>query len=272
MAKKRLMVVEDDFDVAEMLSAYFQSHDFEVFHAEDGSQGVEMALSHFPNVIVLDVELPYQDGYEVCLQLRQKALTKYIPIIFLTQRDKRADRVHGLELGADDYITKPFDVEELRLRVEGSIRRATRASLHEIRTGLPTGTLVENEIEQRKAQAQPFAELHLAIEGYSAYRDVYGFIAADEAFGFAGHCIQEVISEKGSSRDFVGVQEDHFVVLTAGDTASQIEAAIEDRFSEAIKAFYKFMDVDRGAVILESGSAQEKAAPLMHFQSLQAKV
>src|SRR4051794_25785019 len=110
MANARLLVIEDDYDVAEMLLMYFTSHHYEVHHADSGMMGITMARSKFPEIILLDVMMPDIDGYETCRLLRQASLTKYIPIIFLTQRDERANRVKGLELGADDYITKPFDL------------------------------------------------------------------------------------------------------------------------------------------------------------------
>ncbi|HEX2621674.1 MAG TPA: response regulator transcription factor, partial [Phototrophicaceae bacterium] len=141
MNNSRLLLIEDDHDVAEMLIMYFTSHNYDVLHADGGLAGIEIARTKFPALILLDVMLPYMDGYDVCRQLRQTSMTKYIPILFLTQRDERAAKVKGLELGADDYITKPFDIDELRLRVQGSIRRATRENLHEARTGLPTGPL-----------------------------------------------------------------------------------------------------------------------------------
>ncbi len=137
MAQKRLLIIEDDVDLHEMLATYFVSLGYVVFQAEEGSEGIALSRARFPNLILLDVMLPDMTGFDVCRALRTTTLTKYIPIMFLTQRDARADKVAGLELGADDYITKPFDIEELRLRVEGSIRRATRDHLHEPRTGLP---------------------------------------------------------------------------------------------------------------------------------------
>lgn len=267
MAKKRILIIEDDFDVAEMLVMYFKARDYEVIHAEDGRQGVEKAHTSFPSLILLDVMLPYIDGYEVCRQLRETALTKYIPIIFLTQRDERADRVRGLELGADDYITKPFDVDELALRVQASIRRATRTSLHEPRTGLPGGQLVTDELNERRAKGDHHTEIRLGIEGLNAYGDVYGFIAADEVFGYAGKCIQEVMSSEGTPDDFVGVIENQFVILTHVENPPKLEAAIKARFEEGVKAFYNFIDVDRGGVLLEPGTAHERLAPLMNFST-----
>src|SRR5690554_5286235 len=152
MAKKRLLIIEDDVDVQEMLAVYFESLGYEVLLATEGAEGIALARSKFPNLILLDVMLPDMDGFDTCKALRTSTLTKYIPITFLTQRDARADKVAGLELGADDYVTKPFDMEELRLRVQGSIRRATRDHLHEPRTGLPTGPMIRAELTRRAGQ------------------------------------------------------------------------------------------------------------------------
>src|SRR5690606_19782733 len=110
--------------------------------------------------------------------LRKMSLTKYIPTLFLTQKDERASKVKGLELGADDYITKPFDVDELRLRVEGAIRRATRENLHETRSGLPTGTFIQEERKRREGTS--FTELRFKLHGFSSYTDVYSFLAAND--------------------------------------------------------------------------------------------
>jgi CheY-like chemotaxis protein len=263
MSNKRILLIEDDFDVAEMLIMYFQSRGYDIFHAEDGHVGIEKAREHFPHIILLDVMLPYMDGYEICRRLREVSLTRYIPIIFLTQRDERADRVQGLELGADDYITKPFDLEELRLRVSRSIRRAEHTSLHEARTGLPTGPLVEDELNRRAARH----DLRLSLSGLSTYRDVYGFIAADEAFGFAGRCVQEVISAEGTPDDFVGVMGDQFVILTSAPQPHAIEAQIKDRFAGGVRAFYNFVDAERGGILVH-----DTLVPLMSLNPVQAAV
>lgn len=263
MSNKRILLIEDDFDVAEMLLMYFQARGYEIFHAEDGHVGITKARELFPSIILLDVMLPYMDGYEICRRLREVSLTRYIPILFLTQRDERADRVQGLELGADDYITKPFDLEELRLRVGRSIRRAEQTSLHEPRTGLPTGPLVEDELRRVTSRR----DLRLGVSGLSAYRDVYGFIAADEVFGFAGRCAQAVISAEGTPDDFVGVLDDQFVILTGAAQPSAIEAQIIDRFAAGVRAFYNFVDAERGGVLV-----QDTFRPFMSLRSAQAAV
>ena len=111
MGKARLLVVEDDVDIANILKIYFSGMDFEVdvTHAADALEKTKHVL---PHLIVLDIMLPDIDGYEVCRHLRTSTRTSHIPVIFLTQKDERSDRLQGLELGADDYVTKPFDIKE----------------------------------------------------------------------------------------------------------------------------------------------------------------
>ncbi len=272
MPSKRLLVIEDDYDVAEMLVMYFTSYQYEVFHADSGLAGVEMARTKYPQLILLDVMMPDIDGYETCRRVRQMTLTKYIPIIFLTQRDERANKVKGLELGADDYITKPFDIDELRLRVQGAIRRATRESLHETRTGLPTGPLVEEEIQRRRYLDRHYVSLQFGLEGYKTYCDVYGFVAGSEVFGYAARAMQQVVSECGTPDDFIGVIDDQFVILTDADKAAHIEQMVTRAFTDGVKAFYSYADVERGGLLVEAAGSGDQIVPFMGLVSLHASV
>ncbi|MDX1991992.1 MAG: response regulator transcription factor [bacterium] len=267
MANKRLLLIEDDYDVAEMLVMYFRSHEYDVLHADTGLAGIEMARTRFPNLILLDVMLPYMDGYDVCIKLRSTSLTKYIPIVFLTQRDERAAKVRGLELGADDYITKPFDIDELRLRVQSSINRATRENLHEPRTGLPTGPMVEEEINRRVMGDEAFTEIIYTVSQFAPYHDAYGFMAAADVLSHAGKTIQTVISEVGTPDDFVGILNDDFIVLTHTPNVEALDAEIKQRFEREVRAFYNFMDADRGGLLLNEGANNERLIPLMTFAS-----
>jgi DNA-binding response OmpR family regulator len=117
MSKGRILVVEDDFDISNMLRIYFGSQGYEVQVAQRGGDALAMTRKQLPNLIMLDINLPDINGYDVCQELRTTTRTSHIPIIFLTQKDDRPDKIRGLELGADDYITKPFDIEELKWRV-----------------------------------------------------------------------------------------------------------------------------------------------------------
>jgi len=246
----RLLLIEDDFDVAEMLLMYFEGLEYEVLHADNGTDGIELARTKFPNLILLDVMLPDMDGYEICYRLRNMSMTKYIPTLFLTQKDERASKVKGLELGADDYITKPFDIDELRLRVEGGIRRATRENLTEVRTGLPTGELVMEEREKRNGHSELVFHLH----GFNAYTDVYSFMAATDVLYHVGKTIRDVLSESGRNDDFVGFIDDKFIVLTDTRDVQALEDKITTNFKEKVRTFYSFADAERGGITLPDDS------------------
>ncbi len=265
MSRKRLLVIEDDHDVAEMLLLYFGAHQYDVVHAETGREGVDLARARFPHLILLDVMLPDMDGYEVCHTVRQTSFTRYIPIIFLTQRDERANKVKGLALGADDYVTKPFDIDELRLRIQSAIHRATRESLHEARTGLPTGQLVDDELQRRRTMNVPFTQMVLTVENFKPYSEVYGFMASDEVFSFTARAIQQVISTSGTPDDFVGITEDRFVVLTHAPDCTPLISEIQGIFQEGVKAFYSFKDVEKGGLVLNAGTGEQETVPLMQL-------
>src|SRR5947209_16098428 len=119
--KLNLLVVEDDEKILEAITEYFSRAGYNVQTAEDGLSGVQAALNDRPDAIVLDLMLPKMDGLAVCRELREKA--PYIPILMLTAKDDVVDKVLGLEMGADDYITKPFSLRELEARIKSVLRR-----------------------------------------------------------------------------------------------------------------------------------------------------
>ena len=123
MAKSKILIVDDEQDVTELLEFNLRQAGYDVISAEDGAAALKKAREVIPDLILLDVMLPEMDGTEVCKQLRRDPITSRIPIIMLTAKAAEIDRVLGLELGADDYVTKPFSPRELVLRVRGLLRR-----------------------------------------------------------------------------------------------------------------------------------------------------
>ena len=119
---KLVLVIEDEAPIVEILKFNLGKSGYRVLAAYDGEEGYRLALSEKPDLILLDVMLPKMDGFEVCKKIREKQST---PIIMLTARDEEVDKVLGLELGADDYCTKPFSVRELMARVKANIRRTS---------------------------------------------------------------------------------------------------------------------------------------------------
>ena len=120
--EKLILVIEDEAPIVEILKFNLTKSGYKVLAAYDGEEGYRLALTEKPDLILLDVMLPKMDGFEVCKKIREKHST---PIIMLTARDEEVDKVLGLELGADDYCTKPFSVRELMARVKANIRRTS---------------------------------------------------------------------------------------------------------------------------------------------------
>jgi DNA-binding response OmpR family regulator len=263
MAKTRLLVVEDDVDIANMLKIYFSGMGFDVDVAHRGADALEKTKHALPQLIVLDIMLPDIDGYEVCRNLRTSMRTSHIPVIFLTQKDERSDRLQGLELGADDYITKPFDIEELKLRVQGAIRRSERESLTDPRSGLPAGRLIEDQL-RRIIREKGWALLDMRVNYLEPFKDVYGFVAGDDVLRFTAMLITEVLDELGTKEDFVGhAGSDNFIVITSSDAGPAIKQRVKERFAAEVQTHYNFMDRLQGYMPAPKGNGVVEKIPFM---------
>jgi PleD family two-component response regulator len=263
MGKARLLVVEDDIDIGNMLKIYFSGMDFDVDVAVRGSDALEKTRQGLPNLIVLDIMLPDIDGYEVCRSLRTNMRTSHIPVIFLTQRDERSDKLQGLELGADDYITKPFDIEELKLRVQGAIKRAERESLTDPRSGLPAGRLIEEQL-RRIIRQKGWALLDTGISHFDPFKNVYGFVAGDDVIRFTSKLIGEVVDEVGTTSDFIGhAGGDNFIITTTEEKAEAMKARLKERFDNEVLIHYNFMDRQQGFIQSPASSETAVKAPFM---------
>jgi PleD family two-component response regulator len=265
MGTARLLIVEDDLDISNMLKIYFTGLGYEVDAAVRGSDALEKTKQVLPQLIVLDIMLPDIDGYEVCRTLRTNTRTSHIPVIFLTQKDERSDRLQGLELGPDDYITKPFDIEELKLRVQGAIRRAERESLTDPRSGLPAGRLIEEQL-RRIIRENDWAYMDVRLNYLGSFTDVYGFVAGDDVLRFTGMLIGEVLDELGTPTDFVGhAGGDNFVIITREETAAAIRDRLKQRFGEEVQTHYNFMDRMQGYIVAPASDGQSEQVPLMRL-------
>ncbi|MFC1907430.1 response regulator [Chloroflexota bacterium] len=130
MSAKNILVVDDEKRIVDIVQAYLERDGFQVMAAYDGNSALEMARRQTPDLIVLDLMLPEVSGWDICRALRQES---DIPIIMLTARDESSDKIVGLELGADDYVTKPFDPKELVSRIKAVLRRTEGRMAHQAR-------------------------------------------------------------------------------------------------------------------------------------------
>jgi two-component system, OmpR family, phosphate regulon response regulator PhoB len=129
MGKSKILIVEDDPDISELLQFNLEKNGYAALRCEDGEEALKLAQKHSPDLILLDILLPGLNGLEVCRRLKRNPALEHIPIIMVTAKGEEMDRVVGLELGADDYIVKPFSIREILLRVQKLLERKEKQDL-----------------------------------------------------------------------------------------------------------------------------------------------
>lgn len=241
-SKARILIVEDDLDIAEMLNAYFRAQGYDVSTVNWGEDGMRSALASHPDIVILDIRLPDIDGYEVARRLRSERRTRDIPIIFLTEKRDRGDRLKGLELGADDYVTKPFDVQELRLRVRNALKRMNQGSLTNPVSGLPEGALVDERLTEQM-RAGGFGVLLVSLENMDSFREAYGFVASDDVMRAFSMMITNTLRELGSGEDFFGhISPTDFLLITAQGSLAMLDEKLRARLEQSLDYFYPIKD------------------------------
>jgi DNA-binding response OmpR family regulator len=243
--KSTILIVEDDLDIADMLNAYFRVQGYEVLTVNWGEDGVRACQNTPPDLVILDIRLPDIDGYEVARRLRSNRRTQDIPIIFLTERRERGDRLKGLELRAEDYITKPFDIQELRLRVRNALRRNTQGSLTNPITNLPEGALVDERLREC-LEKQDWSLLLVSLQHIETFREKYGFVASDDLLRAVVLMLNDALREIGGPNDFLGhLSPTDFILVTDPATLPALKERVRKRLDQSLGYFYR--DQDRQA-------------------------
>lgn len=246
--KSTLLIVEDDLDIADMLNAYFRIQGYEVLTVNWGEDGVRAAQTSSPDLVILDVRLPDIDGFEVARRLRSMRRTRDLPIIFLTEKRERKDRLTGLELHADDYVTKPFDIQELRLRVRNALERSRRGTLTNPVTALPEGFLVDERLSACLKESD-WSLLTISLLNLDAFRETYGFVASDDLLRAISIMLQDAIRENGSPSDFLGhLTPSDFVIVTQPVSTQLLKERIRKRLDQSFDYFYR--DQDRASTAI----------------------
>ncbi len=270
MTKPRLLIVEDDPDISEMLQIYFGTHGYEASIAEDGETAIKFCRANLPNLVLLDINLPDMDGYAVCHQLRQSPRTRHLPIIFGTQRNRKEDKIKGLAAGADDFVAKPFDLEELFLRVQNTISRAARNDLTDPRSGLPSTELSRQEVT--RAELDPaLAIIRLKMANLEPYQDIFGALALNEVMRSVGLLLAELLDELGRHNDFLGqFGDDTFVIISPVAYKPDIIQQAKTRFRLAIPSFYSFGETqNNGNILTMTASGTQHSLPMLGLKEIE---
>ncbi|HJQ75743.1 MAG TPA: response regulator [Acidimicrobiia bacterium] len=261
---ERVLVADDDPDILTVVKVNLELDGFEVDTAVDGEDALHKATTNPPNVIVLDIMMPRMDGLTALHRLRSQAATASIPIILLTARGLPEDRVRGLELGADDYITKPFDITELAARVRAVLRRTQAARDLSPLTGLPGNFKITAEIENAIKEKREFALVHGDLDNFKAFNDHYGFMRGDEVIRFCGNCLSQAAATLGITGAFVGhIGGDDFVAMIPPEMAESFCKEVIERFDDGILDLYDTADALRGYIEVIDRRGERYAFPVV---------
>lgn len=244
----RILVIEDEPDVAEMLQFFLTESGYRVHIAAFGLQGLSAARQRNPDLILLDTILPDIDGYSICRELRSMPATMHIPIIFLTRHAENPHKLAALEMGADDFIAKPFDLTELLLRIRNAIQRVQRP-VSSPRTGqLPGGAVVYTQL--RQAQTDPaLAVVEISLSNTAPYAARYGPERLTEVIRSLQEMVRWALAEEESS--FAGaLDETHLVVIRPAGDAEDFAERVRSMFAFQARSFYAAEDRERGVILV----------------------
>ena len=241
-----VLIVDDDPATCAALAERLADDGIVSDSVHDGLTAVQRAIAIRPQLIVLDLALPELSGDQVFERLQADHRTRYTPVVFLTGSTLRDEKVRHLRAGADDYVTKPFDLEELAARVHTALRRLrTLGGLNPL-SGLPGNTAIYEEITGRLRAGERFACLYLDIDNFKSFNDRYGFTRGDTLIAALAEAIFGAVAESGDDAFLGHIGGDDFVVLCAADDAVALAEEIVARFGVRSRQLHDAGDIAAG--------------------------
>jgi diguanylate cyclase (GGDEF)-like protein len=248
MNMANILVVEDELQTDRLLKETLEVEGYQVITIRSGKDAVQFALRETPHLILLDIMLPGIDGYEVIRRLRNHPKTMHIPIIVLSALGDTNNKIRAFERDADDYVTRPFDTDELLARMRRQLRRVQQSFLSPL-TGLPGGLQVVRAINYKLNSQEPWSILYLDLDNFKAFNDVYGFLAGNDMILLVGQICQRLVHQHGGAEDFVGhIGGDDFVIVTSPMRAKTLCTKIMASYKEESAALYLPEDLERGSI------------------------
>jgi len=246
---ERILIIEDEQTVAEIIAINLRLEMYDVEVALNGTTGLDMARQSPFDLIICDIMMPDVDGYEICRQLKADKATRDIPIILLTARTEVENKVAGLEAGADDFITKPFNFPELIDHINMNLDRAANKYATDALTGLPGNIDSDDALKEKVLSGEPFAYLLVSINDLRPYREVYGDARFEEAIKVTARVIASVLAQaEAESTGAFYLGAGNFSALAPPADVEGTAVRIIDEFDRKVGELYSREDIDKGCV------------------------
>ncbi|MBN2407639.1 MAG: response regulator [Elusimicrobia bacterium] len=260
MSRNNILIVDDEPSITELLKVNLENAGYGVFIAYNGEQALRIIEAVIPELVILDIMLPGISGYDICSKLRLNDMTQLTPLIILSAKGKTEDKIAGLKMGADDYISKPFDIDELIERVNTLIGRTQRTLSANPLTHLPGNVSIVNAVYRKLNNKEKFAFMYIDIDNFKGYNDAYGFESGDKVIRFTADVIKNCVSQK----DFIGhIGGDDFIVVCGIGDERKTAERIMISFDSKIKEYYNAEDRKRGYIISKNRKGDVEHFPLM---------
>ncbi len=262
--KEKILIVDDEQSIASLLSSMLLEFGYRTIIACTGEDALHKAEIEQPQLILLDINLPGMDGFQTLERLKNSISTSHIPIILLSGIKDAKEKARGLNLGASDYITKPYSSLELEARIRMLIQRREEEHSASPTTRLPGNIAIEREINARIRNGNPFSVCYIDLDNFKAYNDNYGFLKGDAVIKQTAKVIADVVKEYGNDLDFIGhIGGDDFIIITTADKDDIVCSKIIDSFNKIIPLYYNKEDRNRGYIELENRRSQIEKFPIM---------
>lgn len=255
----RILIADDDAAFQALMARAFSGTGWKVAAVADGAAALAAAQAELPDAIILDLNMPGVGGREALAAIRRKAAMNRVPVIIVSGLDSVEEKAADLELGADDYITKPFEPAELLARVENAVKRTRRNINSNPLTGLPGAPAIEEEASRRIAGGSPFAFAYIDIDNFKAYNDRYGYFNGDTVIKTVAALLEET-----AGGEFAGhIGGDDFVLVTTPGMAVRVAEELARRFDALAPGFYNLEDRERGCIVTRDRQGNERDFPLV---------
>lgn len=272
--KPRVLIVDDERVNLNILYELLHA-DYQIMAANTSEKALQAVLSKVPpDLVLLDVVMPDMDGYSVCQQLKSNELTEDIPVIFITARDEASDETRGLELGAVDYITKPFNSAVVKARIATQLKLSK--AMQELErmydlaldanplTGLPGNTSIANRINKALDNGQDVSVIYADIDNFKAFNDKYGFANGDKAISLTVDIIDTAMRNLNIRKAFVGhIGGDDFVIVVPTRSVEFIAEEIIKLFDKRIRELYSAEDLAALFIAAVDRQGRPQRYPLM---------
>jgi len=264
MVKQKILIVDDDPDILDVLKITLEDEGYEITEACDGQEALGIIKKNAPDLLITDLKMPKMAGDKLCKILKEDILVQHMPIIMLTGKSEVSDKVSGIDAGADDYIVKPFEPQELIARVKMILRRSVRDLDANPLTRLPGNVSILNEIQERIDSKKPFSVCYVDLDKFKEFNDKYGFEKGDEVIKNTARILINSIEEKGAPQDFIGhVGGDDFVVISTPDKSDKICKNIITKFDAMVTTLYSEEDKEKKYIVTKDRHGKIKKIPLI---------